>query len=108
MDVRFTDSVATPRDMAPYFSETLVPLPAGFLAYRPLKSSSIDSGPPCSTSGRVTFGAFHNLAKISDTALRLWVSILREVQIANLKLKLSPLSIFRCDKSLRLVVRAQE
>ncbi|MBT4741424.1 MAG: tetratricopeptide repeat protein, partial [Rhodospirillaceae bacterium] len=87
MDARLTDSVGTPSEMEGFFSETLVPLPNGFHTYRPLQGSEIALAPPCVTAGHVTFGAFHNLAKISDTALGLWASVLSSVSNSRLKIK---------------------
>ena len=87
IDARLTDSIATPPGMAPLFSEALVPLPDGFLTYHPLKACKVYATPPCVTAGHVTFGAFHNLAKISDTALELWASILSAVPNSQLKIK---------------------
>ncbi|NKB44461.1 MAG: tetratricopeptide repeat protein [Alphaproteobacteria bacterium] len=87
MDAHLTDAVATPPEMAPLFAEKLIALPNGFHTYRPLKGSAQLSPPPSESNGYVTYGAFHNLAKISDSALRLWASILISVPDSRIMVK---------------------
>lgn len=87
MDVKLTDAVATPADMAHLFSETLVPLPNGFHSYRPVKGVAAVTPLPMVKNGYPTFGAFHNLAKMSDRTLSLFSEVLRVVPNAHLLVK---------------------
>lgn len=87
MDARLTDAVATPADMANLFSEALVPLPDGFHSYRPVKGDSPTTPLPMVKNGYPTFGAFHNLAKISDRTLALFAEVLSVVPDARLLVK---------------------
>lgn len=87
MDVKLTDSIATPVAMAPLFSEKIISLPGGFHTYRPVIGNPEVQPVPSVNNGYVTFGAFHNRAKMSDEALNIWSSVLREVSGSRLLVK---------------------
>ena len=85
IDYRITDAYADPPGTTEHLhSERLLRLPDVYLpCERP--AEAIDPGPPPSASiGRVTFGAFNNLAKVSGTALRLWARVLQAVPDSRL------------------------
>lgn len=87
MDFKLTDTVATPAEMQHAYSEKLLPLSDGFHTYRPVNGAADVSPPPCVANGYPTFGAFHNLAKISDAGLEQLSSVLRKVPNGRLLIK---------------------
>ena len=82
---RITDRFADPPGATERFhTESLVRLPHGQWCYRPFLSPPVATVPPSAKKGFVTFGAFHQAAKISATARRLWAQILAEVPDSRL------------------------
>lgn len=102
MDYRLTDKVCTPREMSTLFSETLKDLPSGFHTYRPLKETPDPSPPPCIEQGHVTFGVIHNLAKLSNTSLALWASLLKDLPDSRLYVKAKALADESVEQSFRI------
>jgi len=98
MDYRFTDAIADPPGAADReHTERLVRLPRGFLCFaRPAEAP--DVGPPPSLgAGRVTFGSFNHLAKLTDEVVATWARILVAVPGSRLVLK----SLFLGDEGVR-------
>jgi predicted O-linked N-acetylglucosamine transferase (SPINDLY family) len=87
VDYRFTDILADPPGAEAFHTEQLVRLPACFLCYAPRHPCPAPSPPPALTTGRVTFGSFNNLAKLSPQTLRAWAAILQSVPTAHLFIK---------------------
>jgi predicted O-linked N-acetylglucosamine transferase (SPINDLY family) len=88
IDYRFTDGWADPPGETEQFhTEQLARLRGGFLCYQPL-SPCPEVGPlPMRQAGRVTFGSFNNLAKVSPTIVGHWAAILSAVPDSRLLLK---------------------
>lgn len=85
---RFTDAIADPPGAADQLAtEQLVRFAATAWCYAPPADAPAVSPSPAATSGRVTFGCFNNLAKISDATLRLWAGVLEAVPGSRLLLK---------------------
>jgi predicted O-linked N-acetylglucosamine transferase (SPINDLY family) len=88
MDYRLTDPQADPPGLTDrYFTERLFRLPRGFLCYRPPESAPAVGPLPFSVTGKLTFGSFNNLSKITPATIALWSSILRAVPQSRLILK---------------------
>ena len=87
IDVHLSDVITTPPEMAHLFTEEILTLTNGFHTFRPLVEKTSASPSPRKTNGHITFGAVHNLAKISDYSLRLWASVLRSVPESRLLIK---------------------
>lgn len=88
MDYRITDADADPPGPADALhTEKLIRLEGGFLCYAPPATSPPVGPLPFASSGRVTFGCFNNLAKLSPAAIALWSRLLREVPGSRLVLK---------------------
>jgi protein O-GlcNAc transferase len=85
IDYRFTDAVADPDDALA--SEQLIRLACGFLCYAPPQQAPVPAASPAAVTGRVTFGSFNNLAKLSPPALAAWARILAAVPRSRLLLK---------------------
>jgi predicted O-linked N-acetylglucosamine transferase (SPINDLY family)/predicted SAM-dependent methyltransferase len=88
MDYRLTDEVADPAGEADGFhSEKLVRLPGGFLCYQPEAGAPAPGALPMSAGGRVTFGCFNNLAKVTPDMVATWARLLKAVPGSRLMLK---------------------
>ncbi len=84
---RLTDAMADPPGQEHFYSEQLLRLPRGFLCYQPPEDAPECAPPPAGATGRVTFGSFNNLAKVSDAVIARWSEILRRVAGSRLLLK---------------------
>jgi predicted O-linked N-acetylglucosamine transferase (SPINDLY family) len=88
MDYRITDGVTDPPVPADeWHSERLLRLPDSQWCFRPYGAASPPGPLPAREAGFVTFGAFNNLTKASDTLLACWVQIL--LQLPNSRLRLT-------------------
>ena len=93
MDYRITDALADPPGVDDRcHSERLVRLPRSFCCYLPPGDAPDLSPPPCTGSGRITFGSFNNLAKVTPEVIALWSRVLQAVPGSLLLLKAKPLA----------------
>jgi predicted O-linked N-acetylglucosamine transferase (SPINDLY family) len=87
IEYRLTDSLADPVGSSePFYSEKLLRLPGAFFVYRPPSDAPPVAPLPMLTSGRVTFGSFNNLTKITSPVADLWAKLLRSMPDARLLL----------------------
>ena len=88
IDYRITDLVADPETDDRYYTEALVRLPEGFLCYgSPLDAPAVSRPSPAAVDGRVTFGSFNNLAKVTKSVVRTWARILAAVPDSRMLVK---------------------
>jgi predicted O-linked N-acetylglucosamine transferase (SPINDLY family) len=88
---RLTDAVADPPGPADrLFTERLVRLDGGFLAYRPHPEMP-EPAPRDPQAGPTVFGCFNNHLKISSGTIALWSAILAQVPESRLVLRSRPL-----------------
>jgi predicted O-linked N-acetylglucosamine transferase (SPINDLY family) len=88
IDYRFTDAIADPPGATESLhTERLLRLPGGFLAYTPPANMPLVHPLPALRKVGVTFGSFTNLAKVSDTTLRLWSQVLERTPHSDLLVK---------------------
>jgi predicted O-linked N-acetylglucosamine transferase (SPINDLY family) len=88
INYRLTDAWSDPISHGNFgYSEELIRLPQCFLCYQAPQNASNVGSLPALKSGRVTFGSFNNLAKITADAIALWSQILRALPTAQLFLK---------------------
>ena len=86
MDYLLADPVLVPEVLQPLLREQVIDLPC-FLDYW-MPEALPEPGPlPALARGYVTFGSLNRLVKTSDTVLRCWTAILRQVPDARLVLK---------------------
>lgn len=84
---RITDGIVDPEQAAPMSAEIPVRLPNSYFCFRPT-SEAPEVGPlPLRKNGRITFGSFNNLAKVSPGTLRLWAAVLDAVPESTVILK---------------------
>jgi predicted O-linked N-acetylglucosamine transferase (SPINDLY family) len=81
---RLTDAVADPPGEPVRHTEELVRLPAGFRSYAPPGDAPAVTPLPARKAGHVTFGSFHNLAKLNAGVLDLWCRVLHAIPSARL------------------------
>ena len=102
MDYRITDADADPEGEADYqYSEKLVRLACGFLCYAPHADSPLVGKSPMLESGRITFGSFNNLAKVTPDVIGLWSRILSALPNARLIMKAHALESGNARKTVR-------
>jgi protein O-GlcNAc transferase len=92
IDYVFGDRIVTPAAERDQFTETIWPLPDSYLCYAPLLAALPIDPPPALASGRVTFGSFNYLPKVSDAAVALWSKVLHTIKGSRLLLQSKPLS----------------
>jgi predicted O-linked N-acetylglucosamine transferase (SPINDLY family) len=86
MDARLTDAVATPPEFDAYHVERVVRLPGCQWCYQPIMETPDVAALPARRHGRITFGSFHNLAKVGPGVIRLWSRLLQRVPDSRLLL----------------------
>ncbi len=102
VDYRLSDELADPPGLTDgFYTERLVRLPAPFLCYRPPAEAPAPGPPPVRRQGRITFGAFHNLAKIHPEVAQVWAQILRAVPGSRLLMKAAALGEARVRERIR-------
>ncbi|HET9404729.1 MAG TPA: tetratricopeptide repeat protein, partial [Burkholderiales bacterium] len=93
MDYRLTDAFADPMQVTDRFhTEKLVRLANGFLCYQPPADVPEPGEPPSLRTGRVTFGSFNNLAKVTASMVEIWAQLLHRMPNTKLLIKAFGLS----------------
>uniref|UniRef100_I2Q7Q2 protein O-GlcNAc transferase n=1 Tax=Desulfovibrio sp. U5L TaxID=596152 RepID=I2Q7Q2_9BACT len=87
LDYRLADAVTEPPAEAGKSSETVIRLPHGYHCFPAPENAPDLSPPPCAGNGRITFGSFNNVAKISPASIALWREVLASVPGSRLLLK---------------------
>jgi predicted O-linked N-acetylglucosamine transferase (SPINDLY family) len=88
MAYRITDAHCDPAAMTESLhTEELVRLPDCFICYQPPQNSPNVSPVPSAATGRITFGSFNAMPKISERVIELWARILRQIPHSRLVLK---------------------
>jgi predicted O-linked N-acetylglucosamine transferase (SPINDLY family) len=84
MNYRFVDEVVAPPGRFDHlFSERLAYLPYMSVFDRPANLPALRAA-PFATGGRLTFGSFNRVNKLSETTLELWAKVLKRVPDARL------------------------
>ncbi len=105
MDYRLTDAVVDPPgETDRLHTEKLVRLPDGFLCFQPEAGSPEPGEPPSAAggpdAGRITFGCFNNLAKVTPEMVALWARLLAAVPGSRLMMKAHALGAASARKRL--------
>jgi predicted O-linked N-acetylglucosamine transferase (SPINDLY family) len=101
MDYRLTDTYADSVHSKHLYSEKLVYLEPCFCCYQPPDISLNISDLPALSKKYITFGAFHNLAKVSPNTLELWAELLHAISKSKLVLQSISLSDHETNKRFR-------
>lgn len=86
IDYRITDDRAESADAQQYYTETLFKLPRCFLSYQPPIPETVLDAVTSNRDTGVVFGAFNNLAKVTEDVVVAWAAILRTVSNSVLHL----------------------
>jgi protein O-GlcNAc transferase len=93
LDYRISDALADPPGTTErYHSERLVRLERSFCCYLPPQIAPAVADLPWLNSGRITFGSFNNLSKVTPEVIALWARVLLAVPGSRMLLKCSPLA----------------
>lgn len=88
MDYRFSDDIADPEGESDRFhAERVFRLPGGFLCYTAPADAPEVVPLPSVSSGRITFGSFNNISKITKEVVALWCDLLNCVPGSRLVIK---------------------
>jgi len=87
VDYKIVDVISAPKGTEALYSESLLRLPHSFWCFNPLEATPAVAPTPAEASGRITFGCFGNIAKISDEMLFAWAEIMRALPSSRLILK---------------------
>ncbi len=91
MDYRLTDAWSDPPGMTELLhTERLVRLPRAFFCYQPSDEAPEVNELPALAAGRVTFGSFNKLAKVTREVLTTWGRILASVPDSRLLMLADP------------------
>ncbi|WP_392533022.1 tetratricopeptide repeat protein [Nostoc sp. C117] len=89
INYRLTDTWADPPGLTDeYYTEELIRLPRCFLCYQPSPTAPAVMDLPAKSMGRITFGSFNNLPKITPEVIALWSKILQSVPNSRIILKI--------------------
>ncbi|MBC7771314.1 MAG: hypothetical protein H7210_02350 [Pyrinomonadaceae bacterium] len=87
MDYHITDSLSSPPNQEPFWTERLLRLDPVFFAYKPMDGPPDITEPPMLKNGYVTFGSFNTLMKLNDEVIRAWTKIVLGVPGSRLIVK---------------------
>jgi protein O-GlcNAc transferase len=87
MDWIITDRWETPPELAHLYSERLLRMPDGYICYSAPPYAPDVVALPALEKGRVTFGCFNNLAKVTPRTIATWCAVLQRVRDSRLILK---------------------
>jgi len=88
MDYRLTDALADPVGAADQLhTEKLLRFAPTAWCFSPPADAPAPAPTPCLSQGRIAFGSFNTLSKVSDHTLRLWRDLLAAVPDSQLVLK---------------------
>jgi predicted O-linked N-acetylglucosamine transferase (SPINDLY family) len=90
MDWFITDRWETPPGFERFYSERLLRLPDGYVCYSPPPYAPEVGPSPAERNGRITFGCFNNLAKVTPRVIATWAEVLARAAGARLVLQMPP------------------
>lgn len=93
IDFRVSDEQADPADASAAFGcETILRLPGSYYCYAPPADAPEPGALPALASGRLTFGAFLQLGKLSEATRDAWSALLQAIPDARLLIRAKGLS----------------
>jgi predicted O-linked N-acetylglucosamine transferase (SPINDLY family)/predicted SAM-dependent methyltransferase len=88
VDYRITDAWADPEGMTEaHYTEKLLRMPSGFFCYGPPPDAPDPAPLLADVPGRVTFGCFNNLPKVTPEIIGLWSRLLQALPEARMVMK---------------------
>jgi predicted O-linked N-acetylglucosamine transferase (SPINDLY family) len=86
MDYLIADRYHVPAGAEAHYRETVLRMPDGYVCFDPPAEGPTVGPLPALERGRVTFGSFNNVAKLTPDVLATWAQILRRVPGSRLLL----------------------
>jgi predicted O-linked N-acetylglucosamine transferase (SPINDLY family) len=86
MDYLIADRYHVPQGSEAHYCEQILRMPDGYICFDPPADSPVVGPLPAGQSGRITFGSFNNLAKITPEVIAVWAEIVRRVPGSTLLL----------------------
>lgn len=86
VDYWLTDDILHPRDSTEVFTEKLLRVPC-LVSHSQIEGAPDPGPPPSIDSGLVTFGSFHNPAKVTPEVVALWARVLKTVPSSRILLR---------------------
>ena len=90
MDYIIGDRFLIPPREEHFYVEQVVRLPNAYLCYSPPTHPIEPSPLPALATGKITFGCFHNTAKLTEAVIACWSKLLHALSDARLYLKYKP------------------
>jgi protein O-GlcNAc transferase len=87
MDYLFADGLHVPKEFEPHYLEKIIRLPDGYICYEPPTYAPAVGSLPFERNGFITFGSFHNPAKLNNLVLSTWAEVLKAAPNSQLILK---------------------
>ncbi|WP_226663020.1 tetratricopeptide repeat protein [Microbulbifer aggregans] len=87
IDYLISDAVETPPGCDEQYYENLIRLPDDYICYMPPNHAPAVGELPARRQGHITFGCLNNPAKLNDTLIREWATLLHEVANSQLLLR---------------------
>jgi len=85
MDYILLDEMSAPTEIMDQFTEQIQYIPETRFCYSPPRIELAVNELPAKKNGYITFGAYHNYAKVTDNVIIVWASILRAIPNARLR-----------------------
>jgi len=105
IDYRIADNITDPETDPDFYSEHLIKLKSGFCCFAP-PCDAPDIGPlPAISSGYITFGSTHTLARLNLKVIELWAKVLASVENSRLLIfrnVLSPSIILKLKETFKI------
>lgn len=86
IDYLIADRYVAPAGVDQHYVEQIIRLEGHYLCYQPPREAPPVADPPVSRVGRLTFGCFNNLAKLSPETVAIWARLLERLPEARLLL----------------------
>jgi predicted O-linked N-acetylglucosamine transferase (SPINDLY family) len=87
MDYVLADAHHAPPGEEVFYTEKIARLPRCYVPYTPPDYAPEPGPPPFQANGHVTFGAFHNPAKLNNDVLMLWARIMAAVPHSRIMMR---------------------
>jgi predicted O-linked N-acetylglucosamine transferase (SPINDLY family) len=87
MDYILADRYQIPPGAERHYQERVLRMPEGYVCYAPPADAPVVTALPALERGQVTFGGFHNTAKVTPQVVEVWARILRRLPGSRLVLQ---------------------
>lgn len=86
IEYRLSDFITENAESKEYYTESLILLDSCFCSYVPFENAPEIATLPALKNGYLTFGSFHNIARLNQQVITLWAQILNAIPSSRLTL----------------------